>query len=1000
MFGTAVMSVLFLLQKCMAQTPPITSSGFETTITQNGSTYNITGGIRPGSGTNLFHSFGEFNVPNNQIVNFLNETPALATLNILGRVTGGNISNIFGTIQTTAFPGANLFLMNPAGFLFGPNASLNVGGMVNFTSADYLQLADSVRFNAIPNATADGLLSTAPVAEYGFLGSNPGAITVQGSRFRVSEGEGISLVGGTIMIQSGGLDNGTFQSARIMASGGSINLANAASHGEVSASTFLPDPGMSGGSITLSQESTLNVSGNGAGTVRIRGGQLHIADATIFADTGEADGALTVIDINILGKISLADSRATPVISARTTGTGNAGKVHIESASLEASTSSTATFALIDTHTSGTGKAGSAEVRITDNLKVSGTNTTEFSFIDSGTAGPGNGGDVRIDAKNIDLRATSIKTGDASFRGLIPEPSGSGGNLTIETESLQGNLFRLTSSSFTAIAETQDGGDIRLSGRANSLANINFLNGVVAADGIGRGGAITLTNIDSITTDFTVFETSTVFSQGGGITANGRSINLTNGSSFTASTFGDGAAGNIDVIGTDNVSLVGVTGSNPLGVHRPSGLFSNSFGDLGNGKGGDISITTPVLTMNEGRVNTSTASSGNSGTITTNAAKVTISGEFPLPVGEEAEPIFNITNVHPSGFFAKTVGSELCSGACGNAGNMHIHVDSLVMGPGSQIDNGTSSTGHGGQITITATDSVSISGTLSDRSPVGIFSRSIGTAPDAGPGGDITLTAGQSVTILNGASVSAGSTGLGDAGNISINAGQQLDVQDGSITTEALKASGGNIDIRAVDRVRFVNSQLSASVGADRGNGGNITIDPKVVILQNSDIRAQAVEGRGGDITIRTPVFLADQTSLVDASSQFGLSGTVTIQSPTSNLSGTVKQLTTKPSETQALLQNRCVALAGGEQSTFIVAGRDALPSEPGVWLSSPLSLEHLMGNGTEHAAGPTARNIGLSASPGMIPHANKTEGLSLRRLMPPGFLVRAFATGSTGCPS
>ena len=119
--------------------PPITPSGLNTQvsgpISVGGQTqYDITGGTRPGGGTNLFHSFGDFNVPNNNIANFLNDS-GLATSNILGRVTGGNISNIFGTIQTTGFGNANLFLMNPAGFLFGPNATVNVGGMVAFTSS-------------------------------------------------------------------------------------------------------------------------------------------------------------------------------------------------------------------------------------------------------------------------------------------------------------------------------------------------------------------------------------------------------------------------------------------------------------------------------------------------------------------------------------------------------------------------------------------------------------------------------------------------------------------------------------------------------------------------------------------------------------------------------------------------------------------------------------------------------------------------------------------------
>src|SRR5215510_4834918 len=189
---------------------PITPSGLNTQVTLSqtppaGKTqFDITGGTRPGGGPNLFHSFGDFNVPNNNIANFLNDS-GLATSNILGRITGGNVSNIFGTIQTTGFGNANLFLMNPAGFLFGPNATVNVGGMMTFTTANYLNLADGVRFNATPSVSADLLLSAAPVAAFGFLGSNPGAITVQGSQLTMAEETGISLVGGNITVQAGTL---------------------------------------------------------------------------------------------------------------------------------------------------------------------------------------------------------------------------------------------------------------------------------------------------------------------------------------------------------------------------------------------------------------------------------------------------------------------------------------------------------------------------------------------------------------------------------------------------------------------------------------------------------------------------------------------------------------------------------------------------------------------------------------------------------------------------
>ena len=107
----------------------------------------------------------------------------------------------------------------------------------------------------------------------------------------------------------------------------------------------------------------------------------------------------------------------------------------------------------------------------------------------------------------------------------------------------------------------------------------------------------------------------------------------------------------------------------------------------------------------------------------------------------------------------------------------------------------------------------------------GLFSETSG----AGHGGDIALTAGRLVTISDGVSVSASSTGHGDAGNISIDAGQQFDMRDSSVTAKAELASGGNIDIRAVDRVRLVNSEISSSVqGGASTAGGNITIDPNV----------------------------------------------------------------------------------------------------------------------------------------------------------------------------
>src|SRR5215469_7768161 len=300
---------------------PITPSRLNTLVTLSATPppgkiqYDITGGTRPGGGLNLFHSFGNFNVPTNNIANFLNAgsvdlngtvlLPNLPTANILGRINGGNPSSIFGMIQTNGpggFPTANLFLMNPNGFLFGPTATINVGGMVSFTSADYLRLADGARFNASPNAHADALLSMAPVAAFGFLGSNPGAITVQGSQLTVAEGTGISLVGGNITVQGGTLT----------APSGQINLVSVGkpSHphvgGEVTnGAGFVATGFKSLGAITVSNGSTIDTSGiansgHAAGSVSIRGGQFVMDDSAItdrpagFASGNQINGNIEV----------------------------------------------------------------------------------------------------------------------------------------------------------------------------------------------------------------------------------------------------------------------------------------------------------------------------------------------------------------------------------------------------------------------------------------------------------------------------------------------------------------------------------------------------------------------------------------------------------------------------------------------------------------------------------------------------------------------------------
>ena len=196
-FVCPVVEASLALAQVTTDIAPTTGAGdLGTIVTPNNNVYGITEGTPVGN--NLFHSFAQFSVGTGDVAQFQTTAllPNTAIHNILGRVTGQNPSSIFGTIDSASYyPGANLFLMNPNGIIFGPNATVNVGGIMAFTTADYLRLADGALFNAIPNATVDTLLSAVPVAAFGFLGSNPAAIAVQRSILKVEPGQSISLVG-------------------------------------------------------------------------------------------------------------------------------------------------------------------------------------------------------------------------------------------------------------------------------------------------------------------------------------------------------------------------------------------------------------------------------------------------------------------------------------------------------------------------------------------------------------------------------------------------------------------------------------------------------------------------------------------------------------------------------------------------------------------------------------------------------------------------------------
>jgi hypothetical protein len=162
------------------------------------------------------------------------------------------------------------------------------------------------------------------------------------------------------------------------------------------------------------------------------------------------------------------------------------------------------------------------------------------------------------------------------------------------------------------------------------------------------------------------------------------------------------------------------------------------------------------------------------------------------------------------------------------------------------------------------------------------------------------------------------------------------------VSTAATQASGGNITLRAGSRIRLRDSQLTAGVvGGVETVGGNLTLEAPSIISEGSQISAKAFAGRGGTIRLGAEVFLADPASLVRASSDLGISGTVDIQAPVTSLSGTLAPLPQAFVNIAALLPARCAArFRGGHTSSLVLDGRGGLPADPSGLLSSPLVLK------------------------------------------------------------
>ena len=897
-------------------------------------TYLISSDLGKQAGKNLFHSFQQFNVPTNESATF---TGPQHIENIIGRVTGGSASSIDGIIRST-IDGANLFLLNPSGILFGPHASLDVKGSFHASTADYLRFEDGAIFYSTPGA-ADQLLSVASPAAFGFLNPHPAGISIQESAFEVPQGKTLSIIGGDIEIQGG---PGGF----LYAPEGRIQIVSVASRGEVvpdlsHGSSAIHVDSQILGKIDISYQSYLDVSGDCGGSVVIRGGK-------IFLREGSYVGSYTSGDTKKGGSISLTSQSLelmdSATIETLTSGAAPGGDIVLHASSIVMDGAS------LMVNTEGTGKGGDIDLHADTLLMKSGA-----TLWSSSTAGSGNGGEIRVTATEA---MTLSHAGPDGYSGAFmshTSGSGDGGKIDISSPSIFLDAGWIVGMSFAAGA----GAPIQIEAKHLKMAGESLVLNV--SRGVGNAGEIRIRATHAELEDSSMMADTFGEGRGGAVSMEVARLSLANGSSISSSALGDGNGGRVTVSAEDSIILSGRGASG-----SPSRIDSFS---VGSGNGGDIFISSPIFVLDQAKLVADTLGEGAGGHISLQVGQLNVTNGGTISssnlgdrgsagnISVRATEIISMSGISDEG--SRSILASLTRGSA-DAGRIELDAPLIVI-DGGRINTSTMGGGKAGDIVLD-------SGNIPLRGG-GIISSS--TLGGPGPGGNIHVHAGESLTIVgpesgiyttstgtghggnietlsthlrlsSGSTISAKSTGSGDAGEVRITAFDSFISESSVVDVQASQADGGNIVISVPHRVHLKNSSISASVGGGPNTtGGNITIDPQYLILANSSIVANANEGRGGNIRIVAGAFLCDPLSRVDASSNLGIDGTVDIQAPVDSWEGSLTPLRSDFLSVDSLLRDPCaVRLQGGKQSTLIVSGRDGLPVEPGGLLPSPFFME------------------------------------------------------------
>ena len=542
--------------------------------------------------------------------------------------------------------------------------------------------------------------------------------------------------------------------------------------------------------------------------------------------------------------------------------------------------------------TFGSGKGGNLNITAENQiLAESGGSFTSSAFL-ADTAGTGNGGNINLDSPLIVVN-TGAQIGSTSFG------EGKAGNINIEAEAVEidGSEFGFVSEIFSRADGSGDGGKINLNTNTLLISNDGQLS-VTSFDNGGAGeidvSANQITIGDTIAeedpnADTGIFASSgsggtenATVGAGGNISIEANSIDLINQGLISSNSFSNSQGGNINL----NAESLTIANDSQSFAPEISGQIASAARSQGNA--GDISLNIDNLTLKDGgQIVSATIDSGNAGEINAIAKNVEITGFTDdgnsgiissAIIGDGDGGNINLTTnnlklseggtINASNF--PTQASSDRPPGTGASGNVNINAPQIEIN-GIERDtsiNAANFQSGGGSLNINAPQQIKVTG-----EKAAITVETLGE----GNGGDITISTNE-LSLNNNGKVTSSATATGNAGNINITT-RDIKGDRGQILAESELSGGGNITI-GEGRINLNNNSLiSTSVRDGSGGGGNlaIAVDGFVLLRNNSDIRANAFAGDGGNIDITSPLLFRDSFSDIDASSKFGLDGTVEI---------------------------------------------------------------------------------------------------------------------------